>query len=455
MTRPAPATLLLIQPVMASLPVSPFWRFLGAGALACAAAAFPGCQKAETKPPPKKPPEVFVATPRLETVTDYQEFTGRTTAVYTVDVRARVSGYLDQVLFKDGADIKAGQPLFLIDDRTFKATAANAAAMVAQATARRDSLTNQDRRSQELRRTNAVSQEQYEIIAFQRAEAAAAVTAAEAQKQLADLNLSYTHVEAPIAGVISNRRVDPGNLVKADDTVLATIVSLDPIYAYFDVNERTVLRLRRLIQEGQLEEADEAGVIVQVSLADEDDFQHSGTIDFLDNQIDPNTGTQRVRAVIRNSDRLLSPGLFVRLRFPVSRPHQALLVQEEALGTDQGQRFLYVVNDKDEVAYRRVKVGMLTHGRRVIDEGLSSGERVVVNGLQRVRPGDKVTPKPADSSASPITPGAGLALDAVAVLPQTVTKPITPLPDVEAVAPFGNEPRRGGPHGPEPHRKER
>src|SRR5262249_48422591 len=162
-----------------------------------------------------------------------------------------------------------------------------------------------------------------------------AVTAAEAQRQLAELNLSYTRVLAPLGGMISNRRVDPGNLVKADDTVLATIVSLDPIYAYFDVNERTVLKLRRLIQEGQLEESEEARVIVQVSLADEEDFQHRGTIDFLDNQIDPNSGTQRVRAVIMNPQRLLSPGLFVRLRFPVSQPHQALLIQEEALGTDQ------------------------------------------------------------------------------------------------------------------------
>src|SRR5262245_56668884 len=301
--------------------------------------AAPGCQKAEPKAVAKKPAEVFVATPTVDTVTEFKEFTGRTTAVNTVDIRSRVSGYLDQVLFRDGAEVKPGQVLFVIDDRTYKAAAASAAAQIAEATARRDSLINQDRRSRELRRTNAVSEEQYETIAFQRAEAEAAVTAAQAQKDLADLNVTYTRVVAPLAGVISNRHVDPGNLVKADDTPLATIVSIDPIYAYFDVNERTVLHLRRLIQEGQIEEADEARVVVQVSLADEDDFQHRGTIDFLDNQIDPNTGTQRVRAVISNPHRLLSPGLFVRLRFPVGRPHQALLVPEEALGTDQGQRF--------------------------------------------------------------------------------------------------------------------
>jgi multidrug efflux system membrane fusion protein len=392
-------------------------------AVATLALCSSGCQKAESKPQSKKPAEVFVAAPTIDTVTEYQEFTGRTTAVNTVDVRSRVSGYLEQVLFHDGADVQSGQQLFVIDDRTYRATAANAAAMVAQATARRGSLTNQDRRSRDLRRTNAVSEEQYEIIAFQRAEAESAVTAAEAQKQLADLNVSYTRVVAPLSGVISNRRVDPGNLVKADDTILATIVSIDPIYAYFDVNERTVLHLRRLIQEGQIEEADEARVVVQVSLADEEDFQRRGTIDFLDNQIDPNTGTQRVRAVISNPDRLLSPGLFVRLRFPVGQPHQALLVPEEALGTDQGQRFLYVVNDKSEVVYRRVKVGMLTHGQRVIEDGLKPGEQLVVNGLQRVRPGDKVTTKPAEGTTAPISPGAGLAMDALANRTQPVAAP--------------------------------
>ncbi|HEY2414128.1 MAG TPA: efflux RND transporter periplasmic adaptor subunit [Pirellulaceae bacterium] len=411
----------------------------GAAAAVAAIALIAGCEQAEIKAPPKKPAEVFVATPTTEVVTDYQEFTGRTTAVYTVEVRSRVSGYLDRVLFHDGADVQGGQQLAVIDDRIYQATAANAAAMVNQATARRDNLTNQDRRSHELRRTNAVSQEQYETIAFQRAEADAAVTAAEAQKQLADLNVSYTRVIAPISGVISNRRVDPGNLVKADDTVLATIVSQDPIYVYFDVNERTVLKLRRLIHEGVLEEADDAGVVVQVSLADEEDYQHKGTIDFLDNQIDPNAGTQRVRAVIHNGDRLLSPGLFVRLRFPVSRPHEALLVQEEALGTDQGQRFLYVLNDKDEVGYRRVKVGTLTHGRRVIEDGLVAGERIVVNGLQRVRPGDKVTPKPISATAEPRSSVEGLAMDATIARPQTVGKPVTPAADERPAIPRGHE----------------
>jgi RND family efflux transporter MFP subunit len=385
-----------------------------AGAVACAAAlllaAVSGCEKTVPKPPPKKPAEVFVGTPVIDTVTEFEEFTGRTTAVNTVEVRARVSGYLDKVLFQDGAEVQQGQLLCLIDDRQFKAQATNAAALVAQAAARRDNLLHQENRSYELRRTNAVSEEQYQILQYQRAEAEAALAAAQAQEELAALNLDYTRVVAPLSGRISNRRVDPGNLVKADDTMLATIVSLDPIYVYFDVNERTVLRLRRLIQEGRIRSAEDAKIEVQVSLADEDDFQHRGTINFFDNQIDPNTGTQRVRAVIDNANRLLSPGLFIRLRFPVGAPHEALLVQEESLSTDQGQRFLYVVNDKDEVVYRRVKVGLLVNGRRVIEEGLAPGERVVLSGLQRVRPGDKVSVKSAASSVAPANPAGSLAL---------------------------------------------
>jgi membrane fusion protein, multidrug efflux system len=178
---------------------------------------------------------------------------------------------------------------------------------------------------------------------------------------------------------------------------------------------------------------------VQVSLADEDDYEHRGTIDFLDNQIDPNAGTQRVRAVIPNNDRLLSPGLFVRLRFPISRPHQALLVQEEALGTDQGQRFLYVLNDKDEVGYRRVKVGTLMHGRRVIEDGLAAGERVVVNGLQRVRPGDKVTPKVIDAVAEPKSSVDGLAMESVAARRETAAKPVMPVADQRPAMQRGHE----------------
>lgn len=334
----------------------------------------------------------MVSRPTRDRVIEYEEFTGHLVAMHTVAIRSRVSGYLDKVYFKDGAKVNEGDLLFLIDDRSFKATAANAEALVAQANSRLANLLSQEKRANALATRQALAAEEAERLGFERAEAEAALASAKAQRDLAELDVSYSQIKAPVSGVINNRQVDPGNLVKADDTILATIVSQDPIYAYFDINERTVLRLRRLISEGRLAEAHH-GVEVQISLADEDDFKHRGTIDFLDNQLDPNTGTLRVRAVIPNKNGLLSPGLFVRLRFPVSPEHEALLVQEEALGTDQGQRFLYVLNEENEVAYRRVKIGILDNGRRVIEDGLKPEERIIVKGLQRVRPGDKVAPK--------------------------------------------------------------
>ncbi len=217
--------------------------------------------------------------------------------------------------------------------------------------------------------------------------------AAKASLETAQLNLSFTKIASPITGRISRRLVDPGNLVRADETPLANIVSVDPIYAYFDIDERTALRLRRLILDGKLPGVQEGKMNVQLALADEDQFLVTGTIDFFDNQIEAGTGTLRLRAVIRNERGLLSPGLFVRVRIPIGVPHAALLVREESLGTDQGQRFIYVVDEQNQIDYRRVKVGFLSDGKRVIESGLKPGERVVVTGLQRVRPGAKVEPK--------------------------------------------------------------
>ena len=279
-------------------------------------------------------------------------------------------------------------------------------AVVDQTQARIERLKRQEQRANKLFHTHAITAEEYDLATFDLAEAQASLNAAIATKELAELNLSFTNVTSQISGRISRRMVDPGNLVKADETPLTTIVSMDPMYAYFDIDERTVLRLRRLLQAGKIQSMDESKLNAQFALADEEKFSLTGEINFLDNQIDPSTGTLRVRAVIANPKELLSPGLFLRLRLPVGNPHRAVLVREEALGTDQGQRFVYVIDDKDEVVYRRVKVGLLTGGRRVIDEGLQPSERVVVTGLQRVRPGIKVAPKPAEATANLTASGA-------------------------------------------------
>ena len=353
-----------------------------------------GCDRPAPKVATVDPVKVKVATPTQEMVTQFEEFTGRTSAVKTVEVPSRVTGFLKEILFKDGAEVQEGQQLFAIDDRSFKSQAAAANALVSQVQTRLQRLSSQYRRGKQLVATNSITQEQMEQLEFDKAEAESALEAAKAAKELADLNLEYTRVLAPMSGTIGNRKVDPGNVVKADDGSLATIVKLNPIYAYFDINERTVLRLRRMMEEGKIESADKAKLKVGVALADEDAPSHEGTIDFFDSQVDAATGTLRVRATIVNNSKLLSPGLFVRLRFPVGEPHLATLIPEEALVSDQGQRFIYVIGPDNKTAYRRVKIGMLVNGRRVIEEGVKPTEKVVVQGLQRVKEGTTVVAEP-------------------------------------------------------------
>jgi RND family efflux transporter MFP subunit len=210
--------------------------------------------------------------------------------------------------------------------------------------------------------------------------------------------VNFTQVRAPISGRISRRSITPGNLVKADETSVTSIVSLDPVYAYFDLDERTMLQVKRLIREKKIEWSLESGLPLLMGLADEQGFPRQGAINFAENRIDPETGTWRLRGRFDNHDNALAPGLFVRVRLPIGVPHQAILITEEALGTDQGQKFIYVIDDAGKAEYRRVKVGRLHDGMRVIDEGLGTGEKVVVNGLQRVRPGievkDELVPMP-------------------------------------------------------------
>ena len=372
---------------------------LSVGALLLAVAGCNARTDAQQQPPPK-PPEVFYTTPTQETVTEYDEFTGRTAAINTVELRSRVSGYLDKVLFTDGTEVKERTLLFQIDPRQFQAESERASANVSQAKAHFDRLDREVARDKPLVANRTITPDQFDQVTSDRAEAEASWKAAIAANDTADLNLSYTQITAPVSGRISRRLVDPGNLVKADETPLATIVSLDPIYAYFDLDERTVLKMRRLLQERRLKTTLQAQVIVQVALADEDDFTHSGVVDFFDNQIDPTTGTLRLRAVIENSDHLLLPGLFVRLRFPIGDAHSALLIPEEAIATDQGQKYVWVIGEGNKVSYRRVKPGLLHNGRRVIEDGLKADDRVVVTGLQRLRKDLQVDPKPQTETES-------------------------------------------------------
>ena len=361
-----------------------------------------GCKQAAA-PVATKSPEVFIACPTEEVVNEVEEFTGRTMAVSTVEIRARVTGYLEKIPFKDGGDVKTGDLLAEIDPRSYKAELEKATATAAQAKARLERMSRQLVRARQLIEKKTISQEEFELSESDHREAIATLDAAIASQDVAELNLSFTKISAPLDGQISRRLVDPGNLVKADETPLATIVSLNPIHAYFDVDERTVLRIRRLIQQGKIKSARESETLVKIGLADEVGFPLEGAVNFIDNQVDSTTGTLRLRAEINNESGFLSPGMFVRVQVPIGAPHSAILVREEALGADQGQRFVYVVNAKDEIVYQRVTVGMARGNRRVIETGLSLTDKVVVSGLQRVRPGNKVTTKPFVLPGNPAT----------------------------------------------------
>jgi multidrug efflux system membrane fusion protein len=360
-----------------------------------------GCARPQPQGGAPPPPEVDVSLPVTREVTDYEDFPGRTEAISSVDVRARVTGYLDKVCFREGADVKQGDVLLEIDPRPYEAELARTAANLIQAEAHMNRLNADHQRASELLTKRAIGREEYDKINGDRLEAVAAVGVARAGSDLAQLNLSFTKVKSPISGRISRRYIDPGNLVKADDSVLTSIVSLDPMYAYFDVDERATLRLAQLIRAGKLNLSPEAKLPVFMGMANDEAYTQRGTIDFADNRVDADTGTWRLRGLFANPHNGLSSGLYVRVRLPIGDPFPALLIAEKALGADQGQRFVYVVDANDQVEYRRIKVGRLYDGQRVVTDGLKPGEKVVVSGLQRVRPGITVTPKVVTTPGGP------------------------------------------------------
>ena len=367
--------------------------------LLCFSAGLAGCARTPPESPTALIP-VSVSHPVERDVNDYADFTGRTAAVDSVELRARVWGYLDKVNFKEGAIVQKGDVLFEIDPRIYQAVLSQAEGSQAALQARLERLDADLARARRLVGTAAVSREDYDKVAGDRGEAAASTAALKAAVERAKLDLGYTKVIAPIGGRVSRYVVTVGNLVQAGDqaggTLLTTIVSVDPMYASFDVDEHTALRVRQLVREGKSDSPREGGFPVSLGLANEEGYPHRGAINFLDNQVNPKTGTIRLRGVFPNKDQVLLPGLFAHVRTPIGRPHKALLITERALDTDQGQKILYVLNEKNEVVSRPVRLGALHDGLREIADGLKPGERVVVNGLQQVRPGVTVEPKLVD-----------------------------------------------------------
>ncbi len=367
-------------------------------ALLVAAMNAAGCRPDRAAPPPPKPPVVTISQPVERPYQPHEEFTGNMSASESVDIRARVSGYLDKVFFEPGVEVKVGDPLYQIDPRPFKAEVERAKAQLAAAEVASRQASIEFSRMEDLYQKESATQIEYDRQQSLKETAAADVLGAKAALERAQLDLDYSLIASPLTGRISRTKVDPGNLIQGQgqSTLLTNVVTLDPIYVYFDVDELTMLRLvRRKGPDGRANRSC-YGTPVFLGLADEQDFPHEGKIDFVENQVDPETGTLRVRAVFANADRLLVPGIFVRVRVHTGQAATVSMVTERALGLDQGQRFVYLVNDKNVVEYRRIEVGPLDGELRVIERGVEPTEWVIVNGLQRVRPGSAVTAEKVD-----------------------------------------------------------
>jgi RND family efflux transporter MFP subunit len=365
--------------------------------------ALSGCMGGGPEIPVFPPPPVSISSALQREVTDTNDFTGRTAAVNAVKVRAHVWGYLQKINFQEGTAVKKNDVLFEIDARTYQAEYNKADANLAQAIAHRDRLQADADRGRRLLLQRAIGQEEYDKLAGDRAEAEAAVKVAEAMRASAQLNLDYTHIRAPISGIVSRALVTVGNLVESGEmggTTLTSIVSVDPMYAYFDVDDQTFLRVRQLVRDASLKSESSQGPPVMMGLAQEKTgFPYVGTIDFVDNQVDPGTGTMKMRGKFANADGALTPGLFVKVRVPLGSSHQAILVTDRAIDTDQGEKVIYVVSDKNVVEKRPVKLGRAYDGLREITSGLKVGERVVVDGIQRVHDGITVAPREVEMPA--------------------------------------------------------
>src|SRR5882672_5255491 len=375
------------------------WASLAAALLLASCGARPA--------PAPPPPKVKVVQPVAREITEWDEFTARLDAVDSVEVRPRVSGYLQSIHFEDGAIVHKGDLLFLIDPRPYEAALRHAEADLELAKSRLALARKNFTRAAGLLASHAISQEEADIRESNVRQAEASVDEAQATVDAARLDVEFTHVSAPVGGRVGRKLVTEGNLINGgvgtQGTLLTTIVSLDPIYAYFEADEGSLLKYDRLARLGQRPSSRDYKNPVHVALADEEGFPHPGVMDFVDNQVDRGTGTIVGRAVLPNPDLSLIPGLFARLRLPGSGEYRAILVPDEAIGSDQSQKFVYLVDGESKAQYRTVKIGPLVDGLRVVREGIGPEDRVIVAGLQRVRPGLKVD---AQQEAIPPPPGA-------------------------------------------------
>ena len=362
---------------------------------------FSGCgEKSEYVEPPA--PEVTVSKPLKQNVTEYLEFTGTTKAIEEIDIRARVEGFLENVHFEDGDFVTKGQLLFIIDPKPYKAAVENARGRLGKHQAQLERAEKEYQRNLTLFKQNAASEANVVKWKSETEESKAAALSAQAALDKALLDLGYCTIHSPISGRISRKRVDVGNLVGAGEfTLLTTVRKLAPIYAYFSLNEREMLRTMKMARDEGISADAPDKIPLELGLANETGYPHKGHLDFVDSTVDPGTGTIELRGLFPSPGPpyIIVPGLFVRVRMPIAERENALLVTERALGLDQGGRFLLVVNNENKVEQRYVKIGALRDGMRVIEDGLKPEERVVVKGIQRAIPGAKVKPQQTQASA--------------------------------------------------------
>ena len=363
-------------------------------ALAAGSLALAGCGRSNAQQQ-QPPPSVTVAPVEQKEIVEQEEFTGRAEAVDSVEIRPRVSGYIQEVKFQSGQMVKKGDVLFVIDPRWHQATFDQRQAELDQAKVRLENARLEADRAPHLLTDNAISLEESETRQSRYQEAKSELLAAQAALDSARLDLEYTQVRAPINGRVSRALLTDGNYVSGvagAATLLTTVVSVDPIYVYADVDENSLLKFNALAREKKLDSDGDGKVPVELQLADEDGFAHHGTIESFDNRLSADTGSILLRAVFPNPDGHIVPGLFARIRIPLSERHPALLVEERAIGTDQAQKFVLALTHTNTLAYRQVQLGGVIDGRRIVRTGLERNEEIVVNGLARVRPGMAVAP---------------------------------------------------------------
>ncbi|HDR2658528.1 TPA: efflux RND transporter periplasmic adaptor subunit [Enterobacter ludwigii] len=362
-----------------------------------------GCDDGVAQNAVPQAPAVSAADVVVKSISQWDSFNGRIEAVESVQLRPRVSGYIDKVNYTDGQEVKKGEVLFTIDDRTYRAALEQAQATLTRAKTQASLARSEANRTDKLVNTNVVSREEWEQRRSAAAQAQADIRAAQAAVDAAQLNLDFTKVTAPIDGRASRALITSGNLVTACDSasVLTTLVSLKTVYVYFDVDEATYLHYQNLARSGQGASSNHLALPVEIGLVGEEGYPHQGKVDFLDNQLTPSTGTIRMRALLDNAQRQFTPGLFARVRLPGSAEFKATLVDDKAVLTDQDRKYVYIVDKEGKAQRRDITPGRLAAGLRIVQQGLNPGDKVIVDGLQKVfMPGMPVNAKTVPMTAS-------------------------------------------------------